>query len=250
MKLTNDYKKLFVIISLLIGSLLAFYFMANLTLLERNPVLANRDITLAEELDSDPYINQMTNIEERLTKVEGMLDYITSSITTISTYYETYLETVKEEVKESLTVETLYVNYAYEISMFSYPNIDPAYVCAIIFHESRFDPNALNESTDARGLTQIRPKWHSERAKRLGVTDLYDPHGNILVCFDLLNEQTEKYNFEYALNLFAGGYPYANRYRNSTSPFIRELNEIMEEQNFSECVLSCYLPGGETSAAS
>ncbi len=143
----------------------------------------------------------------------------------------------RENVINSLTPMELYVNYTYEISDKYYPEISPAYVCAIIYHESRFDPSVTNTKTGVQGLCQINPKWHTNRANSLGVSDLYDPYGNILVCFDILNELSLSGGLSYALNFYAGGYPYANRYLNETSPFERQLAQIMDEQNFAQYVL-------------
>lgn len=127
-----------------------------------------------------------------------------------------------------------YINYAYEISERFYPEVRADYVCAIIYHESRFIPNLINPKSGTQGLTQINPKWHTDRARRLGVIDLYDPYGNILVCFDILSELTRQSDFRYAINFYAGGYPYANAYRETASPFELELSEILNEQNFSQ----------------
>lgn len=108
-----------------------------------------------------------------------------------------------------------------------YPDLDPNYVLAIIYHESRFNPNAINLKTNATGLMQILPKWHTARAQRLGV-ELTDPAGNILVGCDILNEVRQQYgSFRYALNVYAGGYAYANNYKNTKSQFEKELDEII-----------------------
>lgn len=125
------------------------------------------------------------------------------------------------------TEEELYNSYVDEIVRFFYPDLDARYVKAIIYHESRYSPNLVNAKTGVMGLMQISPKWHMKRAENLGVTDLLDPYGNILVGCDILNELTQKYDFNYALNFFAGGYPYANRYKSSTSPFVEQLKQII-----------------------
>lgn len=170
--------------------------------------------------------------------------------------WEAKIEYLTQEVRKkqmaSLSSADLYTNYAYEIAKFRYPDVDPEYVCAIIYHESRFDPTQTNSRTGVQGLTQINPKWHTKRARSLGVENLYDPYGNILVCFDILNELAQKNGFEYALNFYAGGYPYANRYRNSQSPFISQLREIMDSQKFPSRVLPYPVTenGGAMNAAS
>lgn len=159
-----------------------------------------------------------------------------------STSYIKYLTSELRQCQKDLTIASLspmarYVNYAYEISEDLYPDIPPEYVCAIMYRESRFNPNYVNSRTGVQGLTQINPKWHSKRASDLGVTDLLDPYGNILVCYDILSELASKHNFSYAIDFYAGGYPYANRYAGSFSPVARELFDIMEAQNFEQYVL-------------
>lgn len=127
------------------------------------------------------------------------------------------------------TEEELYNSYVDEIVENFYPDLDARYVKAIIYHESRYSPNVVNAKTGVKGLMQISPKWHTQRAKNLGVEDLLDPYGNILVGCDILNELTQKHSFNYALNFFAGGYPYANRYKGSTSPYVESLIRIIAE---------------------
>lgn len=121
----------------------------------------------------------------------------------------------------------LYDSYAEQIVQTYYPQLDARYVKAIIYHESRYDPTVINSKTGVMGLMQISPKWHTNRANDLGVFNLLDPYGNILVGCDLLAELTNSHDFNYALNFFAGGYPYANRYRSSTSPYVKALENII-----------------------
>lgn len=159
-----------------------------------------------------------------------------------SASYIEYLTSELERCKRDLEIASLspmarYVNYAYEIVDDYYPDVIPEYVCAIIYRESRFDPNAVNSRTGVKGLTQINPKWHSKRASDLGVDDLFDPYGNILVCCDILDELTSQRNFSYALDFYAGGYSYANKYVGSSSPVSKELFDIMNTQNFEQYVL-------------
>lgn len=58
---------------------------------------------------------------------------------------------------------------------------------AMIEQESAGRADAVNETGDT-GLLQVNPKWHRERMERLGVSDLTDPHSNILVAADYLAE--------------------------------------------------------------
>lgn len=108
-----------------------------------------------------------------------------------------------------------------------YPDVNADYVLALIYHESRFKPDVVNSKTGATGLMQILPKWHTVRAEKLGVS-LSDPTGNILTGCDILNEVYQQSgSISYALNVYAGGYAYANNYKNTKSPFERELDEIL-----------------------
>lgn len=127
-----------------------------------------------------------------------------------------------------------------EITSARYPNLDPELIKAIVQRESRYDPTQVNRSTGVVGLMQINPKWHSARAKELGVDDLSDPYGNILVGCDLLSELMSEYPRDYALNVYAGGFDYANQYRTRISPVVSELNSIMAQFRSGQLV-----PGGD-----
>lgn len=70
-------------------------------------------------------------------------------------------------------------------------NICPELIEAIIEAESWGVPTAQNGS--CKGLMQISEYWHRDRMERLGVTDLFDEYGNILVGTDLLHELFQTY---------------------------------------------------------
>lgn len=137
------------------------------------------------------------------------------------------LEPEPEIERPELTGVDLYLSYVDEITSTIYTDVDPLLVKAIIYHESRFDPDAVNSNGGAVGLMQISPKWHTNRADALGVS-LSDPYGNILVGCDILNELYKSHSKSYSLNVYAGGYSYADRYRNDKSPFEKELDAIMK----------------------
>lgn len=94
-----------------------------------------------------------------------------------------------------------------------YSNLSINLVSAIIWRESRYDPNAKNYNGTCIGLMQLSTKWHSKRAQKLGVDNLYDPYGNILTGCDLLSELLNSYNLEMALMVYHGGYSYAEKYQ-------------------------------------
>lgn len=94
-----------------------------------------------------------------------------------------------------------------------YPNLSTNLINAVIWRESRYDPNAKNYNGTCVGLMQLSIKWHRDRAQKLGVKDLYDPYGNILTGCDLLSELLESYSLEMALMTYHGGYSYAQKYQ-------------------------------------
>lgn len=64
--------------------------------------------------------------------------------------------------------------------------ICPELLEAIVEKESNCYIYAKNE--DCCGLCQISSKWHKERMADLGVTDIYDPEGNIRTAASYLAE--------------------------------------------------------------
>lgn len=83
-----------------------------------------------------------------------------------------------------------YIQYCEEIGQ-AY-HICPELLEAVIETESNGDPDAVGELGEI-GLMQIYPKYHMDRAERLGVGCLFDPKGNILVGADYLAELFEEY---------------------------------------------------------
>ena len=63
---------------------------------------------------------------------------------------------------------------------------------AIAFKESRYTETA--EYKGCSGLMQISTRWHRDRMKKLGVSDIYDAQGNIRVGADYLAELFELYD--------------------------------------------------------
>lgn len=76
------------------------------------------------------------------------------------------------------------VAYCEEIGM-QY-GICPELLEAIMESESSGDPNARNGN--CKGLMQINESYHKERMDKLGVTDIYNARGNILLAADYLAE--------------------------------------------------------------
>lgn len=66
-------------------------------------------------------------------------------------------------------------------------------VLAMIERESGYKANATGDNGKSKGYLQVMEKWHKNRMEELGVTDLYDPEGNITVALDYLMEILEEY---------------------------------------------------------
>lgn len=170
-------------------------------------------------------------------------DIIASSLSEISISLQALQTQMQQEdivVEIELTEAELYDSYVYEIIETRYPSLDPQLVRAIIYHESRYNAESVNAKTNAIGLMQLSPKWQSSRGKALGVNDLTDPYGNILTGCDFLNELLATYPYNYALDLYAGGYSYANSNKGGTSNYVRAVKNIMN--GLSDGTI---IPGGD-----
>ena len=69
--------------------------------------------------------------------------------------------------------------------------ICPELLMALIEKESSGHADAQNGS--CKGLCQVSEKWHKDRMEKLGITDIYDPEGNIRLCADFLDELHAEY---------------------------------------------------------
>lgn len=69
--------------------------------------------------------------------------------------------------------------------------IAPELLQAIAFYESSFRAGVINGN--CIGLMQINVPFHRDRIDRLSVTNLYDPHQNMIVAADILAELRSRY---------------------------------------------------------
>lgn len=69
--------------------------------------------------------------------------------------------------------------------------ICPELLEAIMESESSGNPKA--ENGNCKGLMQINMKYHGDRMKRLGVSDIYDSRGNVTLAADYLAELFAQY---------------------------------------------------------
>ena len=109
-------------------------------------------------------------------------------------------------------------------------HISPEILEALAWRESRYEEKAISSNKKCMGVCQVNPYTHSARMKRLGVTDIYDINGNVLVAADLLAEllQSEE-DMAYALDRYNGN-PKAESLYNSgkMSGYAKEILKISE----------------------
>jgi soluble lytic murein transglycosylase-like protein len=79
--------------------------------------------------------------------------------------------------------------------------IQPQIIMAMIERESDYNITCMGDGGDSYGLMQIQPKWHNERMKKLGCTDLLDPYQNVTVGIDYLCELLSRYDGDMAKTL-------------------------------------------------
>lgn len=83
-------------------------------------------------------------------------------------------------------------------------NVSPELLEAVIESESSGIPTIQNGN--CIGLMQVSSKWHASRMKKLGVTNLKDPYGNILTGVDYLLELFEEYEDPHEVLRIYGGW--------------------------------------------
>jgi len=84
--------------------------------------------------------------------------------------------------------------------------LDSRIIKALIEEESGWLASAEGDNGQSVGLMQIQERWHKERMKRLGVTNLYNPEENVTVGCDILSELLNKYgNYKDALSVYNSG---------------------------------------------
>lgn len=105
-------------------------------------------------------------------------------------------------------------------------NICPELLMAIAEAESSGNPKAENGS--CKGLMQVSEKWHKDRMERLGVTDIFDTSGNILIATDYLCELFEKYEDVGMVLMVYNGDSNAKNYMNGKAKLSGYAEKILE----------------------
>lgn len=110
--------------------------------------------------------------------------------------------------------------------------ICPELLMAIAEAESSGNPNAENGS--CKGLMQVSEKWHKDRMDRLGVEDLFDESGNILVATDYLYELFKKYEDVGMVLMVYNGDSDAKDYMYGTAELSKYAQKILERSAYLE----------------
>lgn len=126
-----------------------------------------------------------------------------------------------------------FMDYIYEVSaLYDFP---AEIVIAVIEKESRFTLD-IGSNNGYAGPMQLSEYYNSARAAKLGVTNLADPYGNVLVGVNLLDELFEKYKDPaLALMVYNGGEAYAyQNYNNGVitqyaSSILQRANSLKED---------------------
>lgn len=72
--------------------------------------------------------------------------------------------------------------------------IEPELILAVIGQESNYNPDAVGDNGNSKGLMQIQRRWHKERMEKLGCRNLMNPYQNITVGTDYIAELMNKYD--------------------------------------------------------
>ena len=105
-------------------------------------------------------------------------------------------------------------------------NICPELLQAIAWRESNYIPDVDNGS--CKGLMQVSSRWHTGRMKELGVTDLHDPVGNMMVAADYLAELFEEHEDASVVLMFYSGDSRAEDYSRGIGKMSSYVSEVLE----------------------
>lgn len=169
--------------------LLIFFIMLNIALQVHS---INKLSDYIESMDQ-----KLFEIEQSIDSIRSRIDYIEQDISSLHISLEEMVtpdELENSTAKEEPAKETnqplssgneekdKIVTMIFEIA----PKYDlsPYMIMAMVERESNYKPNAVNG--EYKGLLQISERWHRTRMNELGVTDLFDPAGNIAVACDYL----------------------------------------------------------------
>nr|DAV39254.1 MAG TPA: hypothetical protein [Caudoviricetes sp.] len=141
-------------------------------------------------------------IKKMMTAIAGIM--IVLGLNAIATAID-HPEVYTKDLPDPVAVTELETNNHIEKMAKRY-GLNPDVIKALIEEESGWCESAEGDDGNSIGLMQIQKRWHKDRMKRLGVTDLYDPEENITVGCDILSELLKKYgNYKDALSVYNSG---------------------------------------------
>lgn len=155
------------------------------------------------------------------------------------------IEEIEEEpimIEEDHDPKTLYISYVHEICesepdfLNDVPNLEEL-VTSMIYHESRFIPTVSNGNHI--GLMQISTYWHSDRANKLGIDDMWDPYSNIRLGVDILKDLYYNYsgkNIDLAIMMYNMDFSVARKMYKSGQISVYATNVIYTSQNLDEVI--------------
>ena len=135
-------------------------------------------------------------------------------------YSESFQIEEKKQVIEPITIELKEAKYTdpdipveVQEAAIKYGEKDgilPEFLEALAWRESRYHADAVSKDGSCIGLCQVNPKWHKERMKRTGKTDLYNIDDNMNVAADYLSELLQEHpgEPEIALMIYNGDHSY------------------------------------------
>lgn len=112
-------------------------------------------------------------------------------------------------------------------------DLNPNLILAMIEAESSGRAKVVSKA-GCVGLMQVSPKWHKDRMDRLGVIDLTDAYGNILVGCDYVAEMFAKYDDVYCVLMgynqgeYSGaiGKAMEGKYSKYAKRIVKRMNEL------------------------
>lgn len=162
----------------------------------------------------------------------------------METITETIEETVEETEETEMEIEKIYfdIPLSHDLQDHIFEvcdryNISPAFVIAVIEHESSFRTSIAGDDGKSFGLMQIQQKWHQGRMERLGCTDLRNPYECVTVGVDFLAELFHiNPDVYWVLMAYNGGMSYANKHwpKGNISNYAKEITARV--QYFQEMI--------------
>lgn len=125
------------------------------------------------------------------------------------------------------------IGYIKEICS-EYPNVEPELIQSIVYHESRYNPKAVDKTGSCIGLMQISKRWHTDRAKKLtGSDDLFDPYVNLKTGIDYLNDLITKHgtsNIDLVIMIYngSGDAAYSRHNSGNLTTYAKNVLNMME----------------------